>query len=224
MINGKFFFDKMGDKIVEKFPDPVQANAMFEIAQKLVDEGKDKKEIKKILKDLYGASKEELERLEEKFFKNKVNAEVHPDAIITELKAIEEEMLDYENQDSHENEQHPGFSSNGRIRLHKLIKELEGDKGKRQEASAEKKSETEARSREDVLKLLGEGKSVFGVVESEDNETGEQMFLVAEISDAEEYDKNGYWDIVQTLDTIEEAKHMAEDLAKEKNGVYIGVH
>jgi hypothetical protein len=135
MLNSKFFVDKMGSQIVEKFPDPVQLNALFEIAQKMIDEGKEKKEIKKILKDLYGASKEELARMEEKLFKNKVNAEIHPDAVLTELKAIEEEMLDYKSRIPGDNR--PGFSSDGRQRLHKLIKELEGDKGTTQEGSTE---------------------------------------------------------------------------------------
>jgi hypothetical protein len=136
MLNSKFFVDKMGSQIVEKFPDPVQLNALFEIAQKMIDEGKEKKEIKKILKDLYGASKEELARMEEKLFKNKVNAEIHPDAILTELKAIEDLL---EEQELYEHfEQGVELNVSEPIhRIKKLIKELEGGKGTRQEGSTE---------------------------------------------------------------------------------------
>jgi polyhydroxyalkanoate synthesis regulator phasin len=93
MSTKKFFINKMSDKIVTKFPDPIQTNSLFEVAQAMVDQGKDPKEIKKILKDLYGASKDELERLDDKFFKNKVNAATdYGDPIREELATIRNEM------------------------------------------------------------------------------------------------------------------------------------
>lgn len=92
---GKQFINKMSDKIVEKFPDPVNLNSLFEVAQAMWDQGKEKKEIKKILKDLYGASKDELERLEEKLFKNKINASQESDeAVREELATVRNEMHD----------------------------------------------------------------------------------------------------------------------------------
>jgi hypothetical protein len=78
----KHFVSKMSGKIVEKFPDNVQINSLFEVAQTMMDQGKEPKEIKKILKELYNASPDELERLEDKFFKNKINASEEGDESI----------------------------------------------------------------------------------------------------------------------------------------------
>lgn len=161
-INGKFFFDKMGDKIVEKFPDPVQANAMFEIAQKMLDEGKDKKEIKKILKDLYGASKDELDRLEDKLFKNKVNAEIHPDAVLTELKSIDQYFSDFLEGKGWAGGDDLEYIAEGKEKLEKLIKELEGDKGKRQEGTektSEDKNMLDVEDDEKIERILNSGYS-----------------------------------------------------------------
>lgn len=164
----KDFIGKMGDKIVEKFPDNVQVNALFEIAQKMLDEGKDKKEIKKILKDLYGASKDELDRMEEKLFKNKVNAEVSPNAVLTELKAIVALQEEYEFQDQDERDVSP-HDTEPTTRLKALIKELEGDKGKRQEAPIEKSSSNTWYNGPLIFKTLQE---VRGHVELSQREPG----------------------------------------------------
>lgn len=78
-------------------------------------------------------------------------------------------------------------------------------------------------SRELIIDLLRQGKIVYGVKVSEDSETGEPEYLVAEIVDLDEYEKNNYWDIVDSVDTLGEAERSAIKQARKNKGVYVGV-
>ena len=75
-------------------------------------------------------------------------------------------------------------------------------------------------SKDEVIKMLEEGKIVFGIREDV-NEPGK--WIVGKIDNLEEYKKSGYWDIEGIFDTVEEAGKFAEELAAKENGIFIGV-
>jgi hypothetical protein len=93
----KSFVELTSNQILEKFPDATQVNSFFEIAQAMIDSGVEEKEIKKTLKELYGATKEDLERLTEKFFKRK-QGEVEKTAGKESDEVIREELATVRNE------------------------------------------------------------------------------------------------------------------------------
>src|SRR4030067_422632 len=79
-------------------------------------------------------------------------------------------------------------------------------------------------SAREVVELLKDGKVIYGVKQSTDDESGIEIFHVSKIDDLEEYEKNNYWSIEGTYDSEIEAERHAKTLAKsDPNGIYVGI-
>lgn len=64
--------ENLGERLEPYFPDQSDANILFEIAQDLVDSGHSNAEVKKILKDQYNATTDEVKAVTEKVLKSEV--------------------------------------------------------------------------------------------------------------------------------------------------------
>lgn len=98
----KFVADNISSEVTTRFQDTSAANVFMELAQQYLDAGMEPKDIKDTLKTLYGATPEEIAKIDQELFKKNASERIDPSIKHETMEGFRTIIRNWE-------EQHPGL-------------------------------------------------------------------------------------------------------------------